>query len=68
MSVHKVQKGDKVNDKERIPFANGFVIGILYDDGPSEVLVRFNNGVEYYDYTRFEFTWTDRYGGVFILD
>lgn len=68
MSKHKVQKGDKVNDKERIPFANGFVIAILYDEGPSEVLVRFDNGVECYDYTQFEYTWTDRYGGVFILD
>ena len=65
---HKPRRGDKVNDTRRIPHANGVIIRILYDDGPDEVIVKFDNGIECYDYSEFEFTWTDRYGGAFILD
>lgn len=64
---HKPQRGDKVNDKRRIPHANGFVERIIYDGGPTEVVVRFDNEIVYYDYSEFEFSWTDTYGGVFIL-
>lgn len=64
---HKPQKNDKVNDVSRVPHANGFVLRILYDDGPSEVMVRFDNGIEFYEYSEFEYSWTDGYGGVFII-
>lgn len=65
---HKPRRGDKVNDKRRIPYANGFVVRVLYEDGPSEVLVRFDDGLVFYDYTEFEYTWTSRYGGAFELN
>lgn len=65
--THKVRKGDKVNDIRRIPHANGTVIAILYDDGPAEVIVLFDNGIDTYDYSEFEYSWTDSYGGVFII-
>lgn len=65
---HLPQQGDKVNDVRRDnPFRNGFVIRVLYDDGPDEVLVRFDNGVESYQFSAFEYSWTDRLGGVFML-
>ncbi len=39
-----------------------------YDDGPEHVYVRFDDDpyVEY-DYDEFRYSWTDTYGGVFIL-
>jgi hypothetical protein len=64
---HFPQRGDKVNDSRRTPHANGFVLRVIFDDGPDEVIVRFDNGIHNYDYHEFEYTWTDRYGGVFIL-
>jgi len=64
---HFPRRGDKVNDTRRIPHANGFVQRVMYNDGPESVVVRFDNGVEEYDYEEFQYTWTDRYGGVFIL-
>lgn len=66
-SKHFPRRGDKVNDKRRIPYANGFVVRVLYDDGPDTVMVRFDNGVELYDYDDFRNTWTDNYGGAFQL-
>lgn len=70
---HKPRRGDKVNDRRRGPYrSNGFVICVLYDDGPSEVLCSFPNKegrpeTEYYDFSEFEFSWTDSFGGVFEL-
>jgi len=64
---HFPQRGDKVNDIRRIPHANGFVQRILYDDGPSEVIVKYDDGMVTYDYSEFEYSWTDSMGGVFIL-
>lgn len=65
---HFPSKGDKVNDTRRpSPYQNGFVIRILYDDGPDEVLVRFDDEVINYEYEEFRYSWTDTYGGVFIL-
>ena len=64
---HFPRQGDKVNDIRRIPYANGFVQRVLYDDGPSEVLVKFDNGIECYDFDEFRYSWTERYLGVFIL-
>lgn len=65
---HFPSKGDKVNDIRRRPNANGFVVRILYtDDGPEEVLVKYDDGVEFYDFDDFRYTWTNTLGGVFIL-
>ena len=64
---HAPQKGDKVNDIRRLPNANGFVVRILYDDGPSEVIVKFDDRSTTYEYSEFEYTWTDKFGGCFIL-
>lgn len=66
-SKHFPRKNDKVNDKRRIPHANGFVVRVLYDDGPDTVIVKFDNGKELYDYADFINRWTDDYGGVFII-
>lgn len=66
--THKPQRGDKVNDTRRIPHANGSVLRILYNDGPEEVIVRFDDGIETYDYEEFRYTWTDKFGGCFILN
>lgn len=66
-SSHFPRKGDKVNDKRRIPHANGFVAWVQYDDGPDTVVVRFDNGIELYDYEEFRNSWVDRFGGVFVL-
>lgn len=66
-SSHFPRRNDKVNDRRRIPHANGFVVRVLYDDGPNEIIVRYDNGKEVYDYEDFKGTWTDRYGGAFIL-
>lgn len=64
----KPVKGDKVNDVRRAPNANGFVQRILYsEDGPEEVLVKFDNSMEFYDYDEFTYSWTDRFGGCYIL-
>lgn len=63
---HKPRRGDKVNDRNRT-HANGFVQRILYDDGPSEVLVKYDDGMEFYSYSEFEYTYTDHFGGVFII-
>lgn len=68
MSIsHMPRKGDKVNDGSRIPHANGTIIRLIYDDGLSEIVVRYDNGVEYYDKEDFDFAWTDKYGGVWVL-
>lgn len=64
---HFPRRGDKVNDKRRIPFANGFVVRVLYDDGPDTVIVQFDNGKELYDFEDFRSKWTDHYGGAFEL-
>lgn len=64
---HKIRHGDKVNDKRRIPNANGFVVRVLYDDGPDEVVVKFDNGYETYSYEEFRNCWTDSYGGAYEL-
>jgi hypothetical protein len=64
---HFPQRGDKVNDIRRMPHANGFVVRVLYDDGPSEVIVKFDDGEETYDFEEFRYSWTDTYGGVFVL-
>ena len=64
---HFPRKGDKVNDKRRIPNANGFVVRVLYNDGPDEVLVKFDDGLVSYEFSEFEHCWTDRLGGVFEL-
>jgi hypothetical protein len=64
---HFPQRGDKVNDVSRIPNANGFVVRVLYDDGPDEVIVRFDDGLVTYSYSQFEYAWTDLYGGVFEI-
>lgn len=66
-SKHFPRRGDKVNDKRRIPNANGFVFRVLYDDGPSEVIVRYDDGLVTYDYEDFRNRWTDHYGGAFEL-
>lgn len=57
---------DKVNDNRR-EHANGYVLAVSFDDGPDEVIVRFDDGIVYYDYEEFRWTWTDAYGGVFLL-
>lgn len=66
-SSHFPRRGDKVNDKRRIPYANGFVYKVLYDDGPSEVIVKYDNGYETYDYEDFRSRWTDSVGGAYEL-
>lgn len=58
---------DKVNDNRRTGEVNGFVLGVRFDDGPDEVGVRFNEEVVWYPYDEFRDTWTDAYGGVFLL-
>lgn len=63
---HFPKTGDKVNDTRRT-HANGHVVKVIYNDGPDEVMVRFEDGIEYYDYHEFEYSWTDNYGGCFIL-
>lgn len=68
MSIrHFPRYGDKVNDCRRGEHVNGFVRAVRYDDGPDEVAVRFDDGLEWYPYVEFENTWTDGYGGAFIL-
>jgi len=65
---HFPRRGDKVNDaRRRVGFFNGFVVRVLYDDGPDEVVVKFDDGTEVYDFEEFRYSWTDRFGGVFIL-
>lgn len=65
---HTPKRGDRVNDLRRpSPYQNGFVRTILYDDGPDEVVVRFDDKTETYEYEEFRYSWTDNYGGVFIL-
>lgn len=67
--THKAQRGDKVNDSRRLPkTANGTIIAMLYsDDGPDEVIVLYDQERELYDYSEFQYSWTDAYGGTFIL-
>jgi len=66
--THKPRPGDPVNDRSRMPLlANGFVERILYDDGPDEVIVRYDRELVFYEYSEFTDSWTDAYGGVFIL-
>lgn len=68
MSIRHFPKyGDKVNDCRRGQHVNGFVRAVSYVDGPDEVIVRFDDGLEYYEYSEFEHTWTDAYNGAFIL-
>lgn len=57
---------DKVNDNRRL-HANGHVLAVSYNDGPDEVVVRFDDEIIYYDFSEFQYTWTDAYGGVFLL-
>ena len=65
---HFPRRGDMVNDPRRPKgFFNGFVVRVLYDDGPDEVIVKFDDGTEVYDFEEFRYSWTDRFGGVFIL-
>lgn len=66
-SSHFPRRGDKVNDINRIPHANGFVAWIQYDDGPDTVAVRFDDGIHLYDYEDFRNTWTDNYGGCYVM-
>lgn len=66
-SSHFPHRGDKVNDKRRIPHANGFVYRVLYDDGPDEVMVKYDDDIVTYPYEDFRNTWTDGYGGAFVL-
>lgn len=56
-----------MNDKRRIPHANGFVVRVQYDDGPDTVVVKYDNSIELYDFEDFRNTWTDSYGGAFVL-
>lgn len=67
---HFPARGDKVNDRNRkAPYQNGFVVCVLYDDGPSEVLVDFDNEkCVSYDYDEFKYCWTDKFGGCYIID
>lgn len=68
--LHKPQRGDKVNDQQRFSEgkkANGFIQRITYADGPDEIIVKFDDGIETYDYEDFRYRWTDGYGGVFQL-
>ena len=66
---HFPQRRDKVNDLRRpAPYQNGFVVRVLYDDGPEEVLVDFDNEKSVsYDFEEFRYTYTEAYGGCFIL-
>lgn len=67
---HKPQRGDKVNDQARHAEgkqANGFIQRITYADGPDEIIVKFDDDIETYDYEDFRYRWTDNYGGVFVL-
>lgn len=65
---HFTRKGDPVNDRRRsAPYQNGFVTRVLYNDGPDEVMVRYDNETVFYDFEEFRYTWTDTFGGVFIL-
>lgn len=66
-SRHKPTRGDKVNDGSRIPYANGTIIRLLYDDGLSEIVVRYDDTIVHYDAGDFDFAWTDKYGGVWVL-
>lgn len=63
---HFPRRNDKVNDRRR-RHGNGFVVRVLYDDGPDEVMVKFDDGIAFYEFEEFRWTWTDTYGGVFIL-
>lgn len=65
---HFPRRGDKVNDTRRIPYANGFVQRVLYDDGPDEVMVKFDDAYEFYPFEEFRCSWTDDYFGCFILN
>lgn len=65
---HFPTRGDKVNDTRRKQgFVNGFVKTVLYDDGPDEVVVKFDDDTVTYDFSEFTYTWTDKFGGCFIL-
>lgn len=66
-SKHFPRRGDKVNDIRRLPHANGFVLWVQYNYGPDTVVVHFDNGKELYDFDDFRNTWTDQYGGCFVL-
>ena len=66
-SKHFPRRGDKVNDNRRTPYANGFIFRVLYDDGPDEIMVKFDDTIETYDFEDFRSRWTDDYGGCFIL-
>lgn len=71
MSIkHEPGKGDKVHDYRRVPHANGVISGFVYEAGEGivEVIVRFDDGPVYYDVTDFDYNWTDKYGGTYILD
>lgn len=65
---HFPQRGDKVNDSRRpVGFKNGFVRNLTYDDGPENVYVKFDDEVVEYDFEEFRYSYTEAYGGVFML-
>ena len=65
---HFPTRGDKVNDSRRpVGYFNGTVVRVTYDDGPDCVYVRFDDRIKEYDYEEFRYTYTEAYGGVFIL-
>lgn len=63
---HTPSRKDKVNDSSRA-HANGFIHRLIYDDGLSEIVVKYDDGLVYYDKADFDFAWTDKYGGVWVL-
>lgn len=65
---HFPTRGDRVNDNRRKSgYANGHVVRVTYDDGPDEVIVKFDDELVHYDYEEFRYTYTEAYGGCFIL-
>lgn len=60
---HKIRPGDRVNDRRRIPNANGTVRRIIYgDEGPEEVVVKFDDTTVEYEYDEFRYSYTERFG------
>lgn len=69
LSFHHPRKGDKVHDFRRVPHANGTIHRLIWDGGSIDaIVVKFDNGMEWYDRHEFEFHWTSAYGGTYILD
>ncbi len=67
--THKPTRGDKVNDGSRIPNANGVISRLIYEAGEGlvEIVVKYDDEDVYYDAQDFDFAWTDKYGGVWVL-